>query len=225
MPTVFAKFSNYNRPELSKHRKREFANLDKSTLESLSSHLFSCLQHEYWDRQNWKTLKHDTVLLAQSISGYAEYLDQSNKRSKEVHSSSIPVHEISDNMSITLLADLVSKLNAASDFEYISVDEFCQLDARKRYEYIQTIKQGLPFKTILFTNKHGNNIGNLNFVWKIPEQSLADNQKVIEQVKSKIPRYHTRMMKKYMFQRFGRLMPSVKPAVMRCIYRELSGMC
>jgi len=234
VPTVFAKFSNYNRPELSKHRKREFANLDKSTLQSLSSHLFSCLQHEYWDRQNWKILKHDTVLLAQSISGYAEYLDQSNKRSKNVHSSLVPVHEISDNMSITflpivvsrppLLADLVSKLDVASDFEYISVDEFCHIDARKRYEYIQTIKQGLPFKTILFTYKHGNNIGNLNFVWKIPEQSLADSLKVIEQVKSKIPRYHTRMMKKYMFQRFGRLMPSVKPAVMRCIYRELSGM-
>ena len=82
VPCIFAQFSGYNRPELSKHRKREFTNLEKSTLRSLSSHLFFCLQDQYWERENWRALKDDMVTLAQSISGYAEYLDCSNKRSK-----------------------------------------------------------------------------------------------------------------------------------------------
>ena len=193
---VFLQFSGYNRPELSKHRKREFTNLEKSTLRSLSSHLFSCLQDQYWERQNWRALKDDMVTLAQSISGYAEYLDCSNKRSKEVHASPVPVHEIADNMFVTvlpvtfcrppLLANLISKLEDISDFEYVSVDDFCHLDARKRFEYIHAVKAGLPFKTIFFTYKHGNNIGNLNFIWKVTEDSLSSSQRVIEQLKPQL---------------------------------------
>ena len=142
VPCIFAQFSGYNRPELSKYRKREFTNLEKSTLRSLSSHLFFCLQDQYWERENWRALKDDMVTLAQSISGYAEYLDCSNKRSKEVHASPVPVHEIADNMFVTvlpvtscrppLLANLITKLEDVSDFEYVSVDDFCHLDARKR---------------------------------------------------------------------------------------------
>ena len=123
---AFLQFSVYNRPELSKHRKRESTNLEKSTLQSLLSRLLSCLQDRYWERQNWKTSKVDMVTLAQSLSGYAEYLDRSNKRSKEVHVSPVLVHEIADNMFVTvlpvafcrppLLADLITKLKDVSDF-------------------------------------------------------------------------------------------------------------
>ena len=90
-------------------------------------------------------------------------------------------------------------------------------------EYIHVVKAGLPFKTILFTYKHGNNIGNLNFIWKVTEDSLTSSQRVIEQLKPQLPVYHTRFMRKSMFQRFGRLIPNMKPAVMRYIYKELTG--
>jgi len=73
----------------------------------------------------------------------------------------------------------------------VSVDDFCDLDAGKRYEYIRAVKTGLPFKTVLFTYKHGNNIGNLNYIWKATEDSLSSNQRVIKQLKPKLPVYHT----------------------------------
>ena len=69
-------------------------------------------------------------------------------------------------------------------------------------------------------------MGNLNFVWKVPstdQSSFSDSQRVIEQIKKNIPTYHTRAMRKDMFQRFGLLTASVKPATMRFIYRSLTG--
>ena len=73
---------------------------------------------------------------------------------------------------------------------------------------------------------HGNNLGNLNFVWKVSsngEAAFSDSQPVIESVKEKIPIFHTREMKKQMFQKFGRLMSNMQPAVMRHIYRSFTG--
>ena len=55
------------------------------------------------------------------------------------------------------------------------------------------------------------------------ESSFSDCQSVIERVKESIPSYHTRAMRKEMFQRFGRLTSTVKPAIMRFVYRSLTG--
>ena len=56
IPPVFSQFVGYNRPELSKHRKRQASNMSGSVLRSLSSHLFHCLQAGYWNRQHWNSL-------------------------------------------------------------------------------------------------------------------------------------------------------------------------
>ena len=53
----------------------------------------------------------------------------------------------------------------------------------------------------------------------VDKSSLTDCQKVIEEVKSKIPVHHSRAMHKVMFSMFGRVKASLKPAAARHIYR------
>ena len=48
VPQIFSRFQNYNKPELSKHRKRTHLNLDSTKLMSFSSELFTLLLKECW---------------------------------------------------------------------------------------------------------------------------------------------------------------------------------
>ena len=80
-------------------------------------------------------------------------------------------------------------------------------------------------KTALLTYSHGNNIGNIHFLWKVTdlsEEEFSRCQGTIERAKSDIPVYHTRAMKQALFARFGRVTSSVKPAVLRALYKELT---
>ena len=52
------------------------------------------------------------------------------------------------------------------------VEDVCPSDPRKKYEYIQLLKsKGLAINTAMLIYKHGNSVGNTNFVWKVPEPS------------------------------------------------------
>ena len=75
----------------------------------------------------------------------------------------------------------------------------------------------------------GGNIGNLCFGWKVPDDIdssivFENSQSVIEEEKLVIPRYHTRVMRSVMFEKFGRISPATKPAILRYFYKELTGM-
>lgn len=240
IPATFGCFVGYNCPELSKHRKRTQANMNHSVLHSVSSHLYECLQGSYWDRDNWAALKPNVEKLAESVSNYCTYLQKSCKKVMLNHHSPSPVRQISDNLhfqflpqchadnSPAVLNDLCNQLKLyIGDYEYIEVERCCPTDSKLKYNYIKVLKSsGLPFPAVLTTYTHGNNLGNLNFVWKVSsngEAAFSDSQPVIESVKEKIPIFHTREMKKQMFQKFGRLMSNMQPAVMRHIYRSFTG--
>lgn len=67
VPAIFLNFVGYNRPDLPKLRKRTASNMSGSVLCSLSSHLFHCLQSNYWNRPHWTILKGDVEQLAQAL--------------------------------------------------------------------------------------------------------------------------------------------------------------
>ena len=127
-----------------------------------------------------------------------------------------------------LLNELCKKLEQCSDYECVSVEDFSPLGSSAKYSYMKCVKNhGFAFPVVLVTYAHGNNVGNMNFVWKVPscdESAFSDSQSVILKLQEKIPVFHTRAMRKQMFQRLGRLMPSVKPAILRNVYKSLTGM-
>ena len=73
----------------------------------------------------------------------------------------------------------------------------------------------------------GSNIGNLHFLWKVPggdpSKCFEKSLPTVEAVKKVLPHYHTRAMRTAVFQKFGRISPSVKPAALRFFYRDLTG--
>ena len=95
IPEIFSPFQNYNKPELSKHRKREHTNFSEVDLRGLSSELFVLLLNSYWKRSAWSSFKTHIEALARSLVDYADYLSDQNKKMKIHHSQNLPSRQIS----------------------------------------------------------------------------------------------------------------------------------
>ena len=53
-------------------------------------------------------------------------------------------------------------------YERIAVNDYCSVDPKKKYQYMQDLRKGLTVPTILYTCSLGSNLGNYNFIWRIP---------------------------------------------------------
>ena len=209
IPTIFEKFMGYNTPETSKHRKRSIQNMSGSILREYSNDLYSCLQSSFWATSNWKSLKPDMGLLAESVSDYATYLIDHNEKIKRLHLSIQPPRNVSDNLvfqflpcidsSHHILDRLSSKLQSKENYDFLVVEEVCPSEPRKKYEYLEKLKSGLSnVRVAMLTYTHGNNVGNVHFVWKVPDYSseaFSQSLRTIEKAKEFIPVFHTRSMR------------------------------
>ena len=159
---------------------------------------------------------------------------------KIVHARATPVRKLSNSISVkhipacesvvlSGLHSLSQALQQKDDYEHMFRNNYAPDQPRKKYEYIQTLaNNGVCSSIVLFTHSSGNNSGNLNFVWKASsnvEESFDRSVQVIEEIKPLLPVFPTRAMRKMMFETFGRISPSVKPAVLRYFYRDLTGDC
>ena len=82
--------------------------------------------------------------------------------------------------------------------------------------------------SILFTYNSGGGTVSQHFIWKVPDDfnvdaALTMNQQVISKLKSDLPVYHTRAMRKEFINAYGRFTSSTNPYVLRSIYRHLTG--
>ncbi|CAB4024057.1 Hypothetical predicted protein [Paramuricea clavata] len=170
------------------------------------------------------------------MSDYANYLKEQNKKTKHFQSLTEPVRSIADNLDFrflpqceaipSLLIELESLLREKDNFLFIVLEDVCPTDPRRKYDYLQALKScGLAVKAAMLTYRLSNNIGNTNCVWKVPGQdpdSLCQSQQTIEIVKKQIPTFHTRAMRQSLMQKYGRVAPNKKPAVLRSLYRVLT---
>ena len=121
-------------------------------LKSFSSELFTILLCPFWNQPAWLSFKAQVETLAKCFVDYCDYLDDKNKRIKLNHSALIPVRQLSDNMSISLLPssnfrsnkldELNSALSASDVFTVVDVGDFCPSDPNKKYKFIQKAKKG-----------------------------------------------------------------------------------
>ena len=52
---------------------------------------------------------------------------------------------------------------------------------------------------------------------------FSESQHTIEMIKENIPMFHTRAMRRSLTVKYGRVAPNLKPAILRSLYRELTG--
>ena len=196
------------------------------------------LDESYWDRDGWCEFKQLLLSLLCSLSGYVEYLNSKNKMMKLRHKSPTPVIDLGSNLSIKYLSPcsgikgdsslekvIERELMKVSDYEYVEVTQFLPSDPAKKHRSLDgLLQQGLSIPSVLLTYSPGSNIGNMHFIWEVPDlnplECSEQSQRSIEQV---IPKYHTRAIRSLLFQKFGRVSPTVKPAALRYFYRSLTG--
>ena len=88
-------------------------------------------------------------------------------------------------------------------------------DPIKKHRFMTTLEStGLSVPCILLVYSPGSNVGNLQFLWKVPDdkdvsECFERSQAVVESVKQCLPVYHIRAMRASMFQKFGRISPKV----------------
>ena len=203
--------------------------------------LLTLLQANLWEREGWRDFKQDVASLAQSLTGYVEYLTKKNKSMKLHHASPAPVRELSTHLRLNYISPSTSTLTptslnaieeslySQSNFEYIAITDMLPSDPLKKLRTVETMTTcGLRFPCILLVYSPGSNLGNLHFLWKVPSgadvaSSFEQSQSVIERIRSQIPHYHTRAMRSAMYEKFGRISPATKPSALRYFYRELTG--
>ena len=103
IPEVFKLLVGYNTPEASKHRKRTIQNMSGSTISSLASSLFGCLQGGYWKRPEFTAFLPHVEQLARAMAEYSNYLVSQNKRMKACHSSETAIRQLSDSLSVQVV--------------------------------------------------------------------------------------------------------------------------
>ena len=229
LPNFVSCFDGYNRPELSKHRKCTTENMCSSTIRSLSSTLFSCLQSAYWNKPKFARFKPCIEQFADALSQYCDLLASQNKRTKEVHSSPIPIRQLSDSLSITIIKKSATRspcydeifrvLSGLNFYQHICLTDLCPEEPCEKYMFIKNLKSGLNIPVISLTYSTGNNCGNMNFLWKYGEMESMEtifdkSTSVVEIIKPLLPQYHTRAMKRSLFTKFGRVARGIKPAVL-----------
>ena len=241
VPEFFSSFTKYNMPELSKHRKRVTRNISSDQLQDFVLDLINILENSYWDRLPWKDLKTHFLLLCDCLTNYVDYLHQKNKKMKLVHRSPTPVRAFGNNLKMTFIQKVSSPVNLSFHtavneslnnkpcYEFVNISDLLPPDSVKKHRALHgLISSGLSFSCILLVYSPGSNIGNLQFLWKIPEDTdpstcFQTSQTTVEDIKKIIPIYHTRAMRKALFNKFGRVSPSTKPASLRYFYKELTG--
>ena len=67
------------------------------------------LSHDYWKRDHWMGLKPEVEQLVNSVSKYADSLEEHSKRMKRVHSPKEHVLKVSDCISYTFIASTCTR--------------------------------------------------------------------------------------------------------------------
>jgi len=237
IPESLSNFVGYNQPEKSKHRKRSTAPMRASTLKSHSQQLFGNLQLPFWDRGEWKTLKPDIRSLAICLGDYADSLSVKKQRTSALRASLSPARTVGNNLTVeyltsrhsikTEIAIFQEKLESAEVNTPVCIDDLLPIDRRKRYDVVQHLKGGLLSPAILATYSSGSNIGNIYWLWITDATDISSAiqscHQAIESIKSDIPTYHTRAMRKVMFDKFGLVSKNMNKAILHHFYRDLTG--
>ena len=127
-----------------------------------------------------------------------------------LHGSLSPTRTVADNLLVEFLtprrslsSDIVvfqEKLERSGTNVAIEIDELLPSDHQKRHDLIQRLKNGLLSPAILATYSPGSNIGNIHWLWLTDDTNISSAiqscHQVIESVKSCIPTYHIRVMRK-----------------------------
>ena len=234
VPTMFEHFQGYNKPELRKKRKIDHTNLNGSEIQAHSVSLFTLAGNSYMKRKQWSAVHESVLRLADNLRKYASYLEQQNQTFQKRQAMTTCRSDVDDFdvlpatsvIKPTLAARYRSLHDAivhAKDFEPILVEDHSPPCPKRRYDYNHGLV--VPVKCVQYSYTGSRN--HLHFIWKLPAgltegEVLKKNVNVSQELRKKLPTYHSRAMRREFINSFGRYTNS-KPAFLREAYRRLTG--
>ena len=204
IPPLFAEFVGYNVPQLLKHRKRQIGNLSSEVLQQHSRQLFLNLQSQFWQHPTWQMFHIDVEPLGRVLRDYVNYLLHKYKQMKLHHNFSEPIRNVGDNLTFVVLPvstvllhsfkNIGDALKAKQNYELTALLDLIPDEPSKRYRFILKKMSGLPFSAVLLAYYHGNNFGNLHFMWKVDgssENVISQSQAEIESIQTLLSVFKT----------------------------------
>ncbi|GBB99535.1 hypothetical protein RclHR1_03550015 [Rhizophagus clarus] len=232
IPEIFLSLSQYKIKSsynlfyyAGKHKKEQLKR------EKLEDHL-KAIEHfvtQPWAGQEyWKSFISNVFELCHNIRKYVSYLESVNNEMITNHSRSKLTRNLLDNITFeirykqknfNLKFKAISDLLQNSDFyELHLLDNYLPQDKKARYEFINELQVNCTFT--LYRYYHGNYLGTLNFIWKIPdlisEQDKSQEAQMLTLANEMIPSYFTRQMRKNATEKYSliaKMAPSITPAV------------
>ena len=218
VPAIFKrKFSGYNLPEKSKHRKREIRNLSCQKMEGLcirTKELIQCLP--FLDDAPINEFTVQIQQLVSLVEIYCTYLRGQAKRVARSENAPRTPLELRTNVTVLkinkgsvnkTLAELNNKLSNSEFYTPVSVREFLPpgRPRQQMYNIIQILKDcGLSTRAVHYAYHVGGPKASLHFVWKIKDgDSDGDRLKkcvnIIRKIEEDAPIYEKKIQEQFWF--------------------------
>ena len=124
--------------------------------------------------------------------------------------------------------DLESVLSEKGEYaDPVFCNDYAPKDPQRRYLYFKEIL--LPFNCELYSYSHGNNLGSLWFIWRLPsdlaKQNTCKAKSVLDNIEKGIAVYHTREMRRQFSNRYNLLTKTsaCSQVVLINMYQSLTG--
>ena len=188
-----------------KHKKEQ---LKREKLESYVKALEHFVTQPWASQEYWKLFISNILELCHIIRKYTSYLESVNNEMSLIHLRDKPVRNLLDNITLEVRNKVrnfdqkfknISDLLCNSDFyELHLLDNYLPEDKRVRYNFINQLTANCTFT--LYRYYHGNYLGTLNFIWKVPdsisEQDKNHEAQTLLLANEMVPIYFTRQMRK-----------------------------
>ena len=230
----------YNKDDLSQDYndpikyKNKVKPLESKVLSEHIQNLYKCLLFPFMSMPRFATVREAVLDLANKLSKHVEYMGKQNDRVMTIHNLPHPARTPDDGISTQLrhipgkyrdavvcdrYKDLENALLNESEYTPVFVSDFCDMDRRKKFFYVQDIQ--LPFDVTLYTYCSGGPNASFHFVWRCDKfLDLQKSNKVIHEIERDIPVYHTRSMQAEFKQKFG-MISKTHPAILGEMYRYM----
>ena len=231
LPVPFDKFQGYNDY---KRKKEKRPRLSQEGLNRHVQALSDFLSQPWFTRSRYVELRGKTEQCVESMRKYEQYLRQNAERANQVHHSAQLVRSPAENVILktihassqsinTEYTDIFKRLEEIPEYQPVFLNDFAPKDRYKRRKWLNELQ--LPLTVTIYMYPHGNNLGTMNFAWKVPDEvDQTLNQQTIAQLNKSQKVYYTRQMRSEFLDTYTHLSSRVSTkskAVLRNIFRTL----
>ena len=212
LPTIFLtlpEYQNdvyYNQFYFSGHHKKQQLSCEK--LKLMVKQLESYVNQPWTGQQEWKEFIGFVLNLCHSIRKYVDFMELNNEQVKSNHLSIKPIRNVLDHISIETreyqrnidkkYCQISEVLYNSEFYEVHFLDNYLPENTKLRYNFINSIECNVSFT--IYRYYHGNYLGTLNFIWKVPNHESDRNKtyevQAIALANEMVPTFFTRQMKK-----------------------------